>query len=184
MAKREMDKRMWVPDKARLVKVRLHNRGVDVETPWAEDLGPLEGSRLGRLVRIGNVPFLHAKPTYGDVIAVVPDPGDDVLEWDAAGVAFEDMGTRIAQDDGRWVAIIDYWPRLPAEDLKGVFKALDIAGEKIDVAVEGAFVGHDGRTARAYLAVPRSMTLQDVLEWLRSDVNEADFKLVHPVDDA
>ena len=175
---------MWVPDKARLVKVRLHNRGEDVETPWAEDLGPLEGAQSGRLVRIGNVPFLHAKPTYGDVIAVVPDPSDGVLEWDAAGVAFEDIGTRIAQDDGRWVAIIDYWPRLPDEDLEPVFKALDIAGEKIDVVVEGAFARHNGRTARAYLAVPRPMTLQEVLDWLRSDVNEIEFTLVHPVDDA
>ena len=175
---------MWVPDKARLVKVRLHNRGEDVETPWAEDLGPLEGAQSGRLVRVGNVPFLHAKPTYGDVIAVVADPSDGVLEWDAAGIAFKDIGTRIAHDDGRWVAIIDYSPRPPGKDLDPVFKALDIAGEKIDVAVEGAFVRHDARTARAYLAVPGSMTLQDVLDWLRSDVNELEFTLVHPVDDA
>jgi hypothetical protein len=175
---------MWVPDNARLVKVRLHNRGEDVETPWAEDLGPLEGAPSGRLVRLGNVSFLHAKPTYGDVIAVAPDPSDGVLEWDAAGVAYEDIGSRIAQDDGRWVAIIDYWPHLPADELDRVFKALDIAGEKIDVAVEGAFVRNDGRIARAYLAVPRSMTLQGVLDWLRSDVNEIEFTLVHPVDDA
>lgn len=174
---------MWLPDKSMLVKVRLHNRGKDVETPWAEDLGPIEGAQSGRLVRVGNVPFLHAKPTYGDVIAVVPDPSDGVLEWDAAGVAFEDIGTRIAKDDGRWVAIIDYSPRPPNRDLDAAFKALDIAGEKIDVAVEGAFVRRDARTARAYLAVPGSMTLQGVLDWLRSDVSGLEFTLVHPVDD-
>ena len=174
---------MWTPDSARLVKIRLHNQGEDVETPWAEDLGPLEGAQPGRLVRVGNVPFLHAKPTYGDVIAVIPDPIDGVLEWDAAGVAFEDIGTRIAHDEGRWVAIIDYWPVSSDDDLDRVFKALDIAGENVDVAVEGAFVRRDRRSARAYLAVPGSMTLPDLLAWLRSDVKTIAFTLVHPVDD-
>jgi hypothetical protein len=175
---------MWLPDKARLVKVRLHNRGEDVETPWAEDLGPLEGPHAGRLVRIGNVPFLRAKPTYGDVIAVIPDPVDGVLVWDAAGVAFDEIGTRIERDGGRWVTIIDYWPRSPYAGLDTVFKALDVAGEEIDVAVEGAFVRQGAQTARAYLAVPAVMTLQDVLDWLRTGVNGLEFTLVHPVDDA
>lgn len=174
---------MWLPDKNRLVKVRLHNQGEDVETPWAEDLGPLEGPQPGRLVRIGNVPFLHAKPTYGDVIAVVPDSFDGRLEWDRAGVAFEDIGSRIVQDDGRWVAIIDYWPRSPHDDVDSVFKVLDIAGEEADVAVEGAFVRQDRQTARAYLAAPGSMTLDGVLDWLRSDVTCLEFTLVHPVED-
>jgi hypothetical protein len=174
---------MWLPDKNRLVKVRLHNQGEDAETPWAEDIGPLEGAESGRLVRIGNVPFFHAKPTYGDVIAVVPDPDDGMLAWDAAGVAFEDIGTRIEKDDGRWVTIIDYWPRSAHDDLDTVYKALDISGEACDVAVEGAFVRHDGQSARAYLAAPESMTLDDVLDWLRSDVSCLEFTLVHPVDD-
>ena len=175
---------MWRPDKARLVKVRLHNQGEDPETPWAEDLGPLEGTASGRLVRIGNVPFLHAKPTYGDVIAVVPDPSDGLLAWDAAGVAFEEIGTRIERDDGRWVAIIDYWPRPPQSELDAVFKALDVAAEKINVAVEGAFVRRDKKSAQAYLAVPRSISLEKILHWLRAEVNWLDFTLAHPLDDA
>lgn len=174
---------MWLPDKNRLVKVRLHNQGEDSETPWAEDLGPLEDARPGRLVRIGNVPFFHAKPTYGDVIAVVPDPNDGMLAWDAAGVAFQDIGTRIVKDEGRWVIIIDYWPRSPDDDVDAVYKVLDVVGENFNVAVEGAFVRDDGQTARAYLAVPGSMTLEDVLDWLRSDVNCLEFTLMHPVDD-
>jgi hypothetical protein len=127
---------------------------------------------------------LHAKPTYGDVIAVEPEPSDGVLEWDAAGVAFENIVSRIVQDGGRWVVIIDYWPRPTLGDLDTVFEQLDLAGEKSDVAVEGAFGRHDGRAARAYLAVPGSMTLPDVLDWLRRDVNGLEFSLVHPVDDA
>lgn len=51
---------MWLPDKTNLVKVRLHEQGEDVETVWAEDLGASEGSPGSRLVRLGNVPFLHA----------------------------------------------------------------------------------------------------------------------------
>jgi len=173
---------MWRPDKTRLIKVRLHNQGEDGETAWAEDLGPLDGAPSSRRVRIGNVLFLHAKPTYEDVIVVTRDD-DGMLAWDAGGVAFENIGTRIEQDAGRWSAVIDYWPRPPQGDLNATFKALDIAGEKIDVVVEGAFVRADRQRARAYLAVPRSMTLQDVLDWLRSDSTSLEFELVHPVDE-
>ena len=174
---------MWRPNKDRLVKVRLHNQGEDLETPWAEDLGPIEGPPSGRLVRLGNVPFLHAKPTYGDVIAVVPDASDGMLTWDAAGVGFEDIGTRIEQDDGRWVVVIDYGPRPGRGDFDTVFKELDTAGEKIDVAVEGAFIRHDRQAARAYLAVPATMTVEDVMAWLHSAVSSIDLTLVHPVDE-
>lgn len=174
---------MWLPDETRLVKVRLHNQGEDGETAWAEDLGPLEGSESMRLVRLGNVPFLHAKPTYEDVIAVAPDADDGMLTWDAAGVAFKEIGTRIQCDEGRWAAIIDYRPRPPDDDFDATFKALDIAGEKVDIAVEGAFVRQDRQSARAYLAVPASMTLQDVLGWLRSNADTLEFTLVHPAGD-
>src|SRR5262245_30034503 len=131
---------MWVPDTSRLLKVRLHNQGEDVETAWAEDLGPVEGGQPRRRVRLGNVPFLHAKPTYGDVIVVAPDEGDGMLEWDRGGAAFEDIGARLERDEGRWATIIDYGPRPPETDLDAAFKALDLSGEKVDIAVEGAFV--------------------------------------------
>ena len=126
--------------------------------------------------------FLHAKPTYGDVIVVAPD-SDGMLAWDAGGVEFEDIGARIEQDEGRWVAIIDYGPRPPRKDLQAAFREFDIAAENIDIAVEGAFVRAGGHTARAYLAVPRRMTLQDVLDWLRSEPVPLEFTLVHPVDE-
>lgn len=173
---------MWVSDKARLVKVRLHNRGEDVETAWAEDLGALDGGQSGRLVRLDNVLFLHAKPTYGDVIAVKPDPNDQMLEWNAEGVPFEDIGTRIEHDEGRWVAIIDYWARPPHHDLDAAFKVLARAGEKIDVVVEGASRRKDGRTACAYLAVPAATSLQDLMGWLRSEASGVECTLIHPVD--
>ena len=74
------------PNPRKLVKVRLQDGGEGIETPWAEvireigDSGEVEGPA-------GNVPFLHAKPTYEDVIRVRPDPHDGMLTWDRGGVA-------------------------------------------------------------------------------------------------
>src|SRR5262245_5209422 len=174
---------MWLPDKTKLVKVRLHNQGEDVETLWAELLEPAEEGAGSRLVRLGNVPFLHAKPTYGDVIEVRPDLEDGMLDWDAGGVPFEEIGTRIHEDAGRWVVIVDYKAAPPAHDLAATFDALDIAGDKADIAVEGAFVQKDGGTARAYLAVPYARNVEDVVAWLRSPEVRLDFELVHPIDE-
>ena len=174
---------MWLPDKTKLVKVRLHDQGEDVETAWAEDLGPVAASPSTRRVRLGNVPFLHAKPTYGDVIEVRPDDADGMLDWDRRGVAFEQIGTRIHDDGGRWAMIIDYEAGLPVRDLDATFMALDIAGEKVDIAVEGAFATKHKSGGRAYLAVPRSKSVADVVAWLRSPEVRLDFTLIHPVDD-
>ena len=85
---------MWIPSKDKLRKVRLQSQGEDVETPWAEDLGPVGGHPGARRVRIGNVPFLHAKPTYGDVLVVVPDPDDGMLTWDSNGVPFDELSVK------------------------------------------------------------------------------------------
>ncbi len=173
---------MWVPEKSKLVKVRLHNHGEDVETAWAEDLGPIDETSPTRRVRLGNVPFLHAKPTYGDVIEVRPDDADGMLDWDSQGIEFEHIGRRIHDDGGRWAMIIDY-KASSGSDLNATFKALDVAGEKADIAVEGAFVKKDGVSGRAYLAVPRSQSVADVLAWLRSSEVALAFTLVHPRDD-
>src|SRR5262245_60063932 len=99
---------IWLADSSELIKIRLQNRGEDLETAWAEDLGPHGSASQARRVRLGNVPFLHAKPTYGDVIVVEPDPDDGFLSWDRCGVEFENIGSRIEKDDGRWAMIIDY----------------------------------------------------------------------------
>ena len=91
---------VWVPDKNKLVKVCLHSRGEDVETPWAEDLGEAPGRPGARLVRVGNVPFFHAKPTYGDVLVVEYDPTYNKLTWDSGGLPYERILERIAEDGG------------------------------------------------------------------------------------
>jgi hypothetical protein len=173
---------MWVPDRSKLVRVRLHNQGEDVETAWAEDLGPVDAGNPMRRVRLGNVPFLHAKPTYGDVIEVRPDDADGVLDWDREGLAFDHIGRRIHEDSRRWAMIIDY-KAASGRDLDATFKALDVAGETLDIAVEGAYVEKNGGSGRAYLAVPHSQTVADVLGWLRSSVVGLAFTLVHPLYD-
>lgn len=175
---------MWRPDREKLVKVRLHDRGEDAETAWAEDLGPVETGGTARRVRIGNVPFLHAKPTYGDVIEVRPDASDGLLHWDRDGAAFEDIPRRIREDGGRWVMIIDYKADLPDRDPNATFQALDIAAERADIAVEGAFASDDGSAGRAYLAIPRSRGVTEVTAWLRSPEVRLDFELIHPATDA
>ncbi len=173
---------MWRADRSKLVKVRLHSNGEDVETPFAEDLGPAAGSWGSRKVRLANVPFLHAKPTYGDVIVVEPDP-DGRLTWNSGGVPFDEIGARIAEDGGRWAMIVDYELREDAHGVTAAFQALDMAAESADIAVEGCFAPRNERPGRAYLAVPDTMGVEEVLTMLRAANIPLELKLVHPVED-
>ena len=146
---------MWLPDKDDLLKIRIQDNGEDVETPWAEDLGPSPDNPEARLVQLGNVPFLHAKPTYEDVLEVTLVDG--MYQWDAEGVPFERIHTRIAVDHGRWAMIVDYALRDTSTNLVRAFQDLDRAAEKLEIALEGAYVNPDERGGRAYLAIPPSL---------------------------
>jgi len=168
---------MWMPDRTKLMKIRLHNQGEDAETVWAEDLGVAILHSAARYVRIGNIPILHAKPTYGDVIEVLTN-GDGMLEWDRHGVDLREIDTRILEDSGRWVAIIDYWPGRPNSDLQSAFEELVDAGGALDIAIEGV-VAKESRGC-AYLAVPKSMSLADLMTWLQQQRAALRFKLHHP----
>ena len=172
---------MWLPDRTKLLKILLHNQGEDPETVWAEDLGPGVLDPAARYVRIGNVPMLHAKPTYGDVIEVLP-VGDGMLEWDREGVEFDEIGTRILEDGGRWVAIIDYSPSRPTTNLQATFQALDVACAEQDIALEGAITRK--LSGCAYLAVPNSMDLAALVHWLESRRASMRFRLRHPEENA
>src|SRR3954466_3111963 len=97
-------------EKPKMIKVCLTNRGEDSETPWAEDLGPAPGPDGSRKVKLVNVPFLHAKPTWGDVIVVSPVE-DGLLTWDRNNVWWKQVPERIEHDGGRWAMIVDYAPR-------------------------------------------------------------------------
>ena len=158
------------------IKVCLTNRGQDSETPWAADLGPAPGPSGSRKVRLVNVPFLHAKPTWGDVIVVHPVP-DGHLTWDREGVAFEKIPTRILEDSGRWAMIIDYAPH---PDAAQPFQALARACAEHDIVCEGAWGARDGDPGRAYLAVKPEMTDVDVMAHLREAALPCELIQIHP----
>lgn len=175
---------MWTPEKAKLVKVLLHAQGEDPETPWAEDLGPDPSRPSARLVRLANVPFLHAKPTYGDVISVEYDDEYGRHAWDSQGVPWSQIHTRIHEDGGRWAMIIDYHPAGAAGvNLQEAYSRLYVAAEAADIAVEGAYVREEERRGRAYLAVPGHLDVEQVLQILADAQHPLDLTLVHPAEE-
>ncbi|MDP2304768.1 MAG: hypothetical protein Q8P18_01915 [Pseudomonadota bacterium] len=51
-------------------RILLHDNGEDVETLWGI---PVESPPGRTFVRLDNVPFLHAKPTFDEVVEVAED---------------------------------------------------------------------------------------------------------------
>ncbi len=164
----------------RLVKILLHNQGEDPETPFAEDLGPVPERPGARRVRLVNVPFLHAKPTYGDVVIVEPDP-DGFPTWDRAGVDFEEIQSRIAEDGGRYAMIVDYLPKTRSElEVTKVFGQLRAGAEDADIVPEGCFGPVDDSPGRLYLAVPEELQPAEVMKLLAATEAKCALTLVHP----
>jgi hypothetical protein len=130
----------------RTIKVCL-----DRETPWACDLGPAPGPKGSRRVRLVNVPFMHVKPTWGDVVIVSPIAG--VLTWDH----------KIHEDSGRWTMVIEYAPRGAADECMDAL--VDACGE-IDVVCENAWEPAGSRSGRAYLAVGSGVSAASVMRQL------------------
>lgn len=158
---------------ANLIKIVLRTEDDEVETPFAEDLGPAEGAWGSRRVRLVNIPFLHAKPTYGDVIVV--EPGDDGrLTW---------SGGKVLEDGGRWLMILDYEVVDGKMAVKPAFQSLAMVAEGAGIIVEGCFPPRNERPGRAYLAPPKSLDVDDVLEKLEAASLPLSLALVHPRDD-
>lgn len=162
--------------KPKVIKVSLTNEGRDTETPWAHDLGPAPGPKGSRKVRLINVPFLHAKPTWGDVIVVSPVE-DSFPTWDRDGVPWAQIGSRIAEDGGRWAMIVDYAPH---PDVKDAFGELAVACAEHDVVCEGAFGPRDNRPGRAYLAVKNELTDITLMTSLRNAELPCELVQIHP----
>ncbi len=160
------------------IKVCLTNNGADSETPWAVDLGTAPGKKGSRKVRLVNVPFLHAKPTWGDVIVVSP-VDDGLPTWDREGVAWKDIGKRIAEDGGRWAMIVDYSPHPGDATGDAAYKALARACEAADVVCEGAW-GPGKQPGRTYLAVRNDRTAAQIMSALREAELPCELIQVHP----
>lgn len=175
---------MWTADPSKLVKVLLHSQGIDPETPWAEDTGPAASPTGARLVRLANVPFLHAKPTYGDLIVAVPEAvNNGMLTWDRGDLPYERLGERIIEDGGRWTMIVDYVLHPGHDDVNAAFSAFDDAADKVDLVLEGLHAPFDDQPGRAYLAVPYALGVADVFALLREAELPLTLTLIHPVDD-
>lgn len=159
--------------KPKLIKVRLTNEGAQSETPWAHDLGRVEG---GRKVRLVNVPFMHAKPTWGDTIVVKEIKGD-FPTWDRGGTPWSKISSKILVDGGRWAMIVHYEPH---PDGKDAFKALDKACLEHDIICEGAVGPRSGRPGTAYLAVPLALSDTQVMKALRDEELPCELTQVHP----
>ncbi|NVB81046.1 MAG: hypothetical protein HOV81_21805 [Kofleriaceae bacterium] len=166
--------------KSLTIKVSLTNEGEDVETPWAQDLGPVAGRKGARKVRLVNVPFLHAKPTWGDVIIVEHVDDDCLLTWDRGGLPWSKIGTRIHEDGGRWAMIVDYEPH-PGDDTGATaFRALSKACTELEIICEGCIGPRNGKPGRAYLAVPRELTDPQVMTKLRGKSLPCELIQIHP----
>ena len=162
-------------DKTSLVKVFLHDRGEDVESAWCQPAGQERGAALFRLV---NVPFLHAKPTYGDVIpAFRDDHFDGNWAWDRDGVPFSRIGERLQSDGERYALIVDYTMRTDAD-----FGALVAALERQHgIVAEGCFGPRGEEPGRLYLAAQRALAPAEVMAAVTRLGRGFRFALVHPL---
>lgn len=156
------------------VKVRLHDGGQNSETVWAL---PVESPPGRRFVRLDNIPFLHAKPTYGDVVEVVDDPAQPGFpSWDAAGRSYGELCAGLVEDGGRYAVIVDYTCDDPDR-----FAALSAWAQRAgDLECEGSRGPRDGRPGRMYLAAPHALEPAAILALLAKNPLGFRFVLVHP----
>ena len=159
-----------------LIKVCLTNKGEDTETPWAADLGPA-GSDGSRKVKLVNVPFMHAKPTWGDTIIVKPPRTDGPPTWDREGVPWKQIATKIVEDGGRWAMIVDYAPTITADE---AFAALGKACDDAKIVCEGAWGPREREPGRVYLAVQKELNAEQVMGILIGASLPMELIQIHP----
>ncbi|MBI3267623.1 MAG: hypothetical protein HYZ53_01270 [Planctomycetes bacterium] len=132
------------------------------------------------LYRLVNVPFLHAKPTWGDVSRADPDPRyEHRPAWDAANRGYDQIRASLWKDGGRYAIILDY-----RTDHRADYRELNSWLEKKhDIIAEGQYGPNGDRLGRLYLAVPSLFQVEGVLALLASAPAGYRFTLVHPLDD-
>jgi hypothetical protein len=139
------------------VKVLFHAKGEDPETVWCLPAG--ETKNGGSLFIVDNIPFLHASPTFGDLIEAAPDK-EGVLTL-----------RRLHAAGGRYPMIVDYPRSVP-------LKALDALVRAEEIASEGCFAPEGTAPGRLYLAVPETRKPADVFALLTRKFPK--IMLIHP----
>jgi hypothetical protein len=127
-------------------------------------------------VRLANVPFMHAKPTWGDTI-VVAATEDGFPTWDRDGVPWSKINSRIEVDGGHWAMIVDYAPHPNAAD---AWSTLVRECANHEIVCEGAWGPEAGKPGRAYLAVAEAMSDVDVMNALLGAGLPCDLMQIHP----
>lgn len=127
----------------RLVKV-LVRKDEDVETAWC-----VRVKRDGRtLYRLANILFLHASPAWGDLIEAAKSADE------GGHLTFK----KIVETSGRSTMIVDY------EKVETFHALTKFLAKSFDVVTEGCFGPDDRGLGRAYLAVPKDITLAALFE--------------------
>ena len=159
---------------AQPIKVLLHDNGEDVETPWALPVG---GAPHRLLVRLDNVPFLDAKPTYGDVSEVrraEEQPG--WLSWNAAGRSYDEVCDALVENGGRYAVILDY----TCDDIDQFGALTAWAKREADLECEGDQGPSPTRPGRLYIAARYAVDTDTILRFLGGNTLGFRFELVHP----
>jgi hypothetical protein len=111
---------------------------------------------------------LHPKPTYGDVIVVERALPDGILTWDSFGLSSARVKKRLEEDGGRYMVVLEYVPDPPGHDARAAYRALSLAGDHLDIVVEGCFPPEHGRPGLACLAVPYQLNPLETMKRLRA----------------
>jgi hypothetical protein len=158
---------------AKHVRVFLHYDYDDVETV------PCEVVQRGRGfvdVKVLAIPFLHATPTYGDVVRAKKDPEfEGNLAWASTrrgGARDEDL-----VEAGGYYALIARLRRRP--DVPAPADPLWFPRD-FGIFSSVATSWKDREWGRIYFAAPKKIQPRDVLDMLEARHPNFDWQLVHP----
>lgn len=151
-----------------LLQILLHNDGEDAETVWTEVIS--EQGDGSKLVRLLNIPIVHAVPTYGDTFQVTPNADDDWLERNMSGVTGLNTAEYIHEPGGFQTMVVSYVCDDPTQ-LKSVCKWIN---------QEHGFMPQPSLPGKLHLAVPSDSRPADVMSILAQNTYGYRFKLEWP----
>jgi len=87
-------------------------------------------------------PFRSTEPV--ETLRFTPNPieralPDGILTWDSFGLSSAGVKKRLEEDGGRYMVVLEYVPEPPGHDARAAYRALSLAGDHLDIVVEGCF---------------------------------------------